>query len=280
MYAEAAADYARIEEAIRFLEQNFLSQPDLKTIAGHVGLSEYHFQRLFTRWAGISPKRFTQFLTIQYAKQLLDESRTLLETTYESGLSSPGRLHDLFVTYEAITPGDYKRKGAGLTIHYGFHLSPFGDCLLATTERGICGLRFTPANGHKAALTQFQKEWPRAQFVEDNGRVQALMPRIFGLPGKSADSPLRLLAQGTPFQLRVWQALLQIPEGMAASYASVAKLIGDKKAARAVGTAVGRNPIAYLIPCHRVIRQAGHTGEYRWGAARKKAMLAWEASRR
>ncbi len=280
MYAEASEDYARIEEAILFLEQNFLSQPDLKTIAGRVGLSEYHFQRLFTRWAGISPKRFLQFLTLQYAKQLLDESKTLLETTYESGLSSPGRLHDLFVTYEAVTPGDYKRKGAGLTIHYGFYLSPFGDCLLATTERGICGLRFTPANGHKAALSQFQKEWTQARFVEDDGRVLALIPRIFdpSQPGKSADAPLRLLAQGTPFQLRVWQALLQIPEGMAASYASVAKLIDNKKAVRAVGTAVGRNPIAYLIPCHRVIRQTGNTGEYRWGAARKKAMLVWEAS--
>lgn len=277
--AELSADYGRIEAAIHFLEENFQAQPTLAEVAAHVGLSDYHFQRLFSRWAGTSPKRFLQFLTIQHAKQLLADSQSILDATFEAGLSSPSRLHDLFVTHEAITPGEFKQKGAGLTIQYGFHDSPFGECLIALTERGICGLQFV-ANGDRAAtLAELQASWPQAQFVADEGATRPFINPIFNLTDVAERPSLPLYLKGTNFQIQVWQALLKIPAGTAVAYGTVAQMIGNPKASRAVGSATGSNPIGFLIPCHRVIRQAGGLGDYRWGSRRKKAILGWESAR-
>jgi AraC family transcriptional regulator of adaptative response/methylated-DNA-[protein]-cysteine methyltransferase len=280
MYPEVTADYDLVEEAIRYLDQNFRQQPDLPAVADHVGLSEYHFQRLFSRWVGISPKKFLQFLTLNYAKELLAESRSLLETTYEAGLSSPGRLHDLFITHEAVTPGEYKRRGEGLEIAYGFHATPFGDCLLGVTERGICGLSFVASGQQGRVLGEFAANWPLADLAQDEARTQPLIDQIFNDSPDGERPSLHLFLKGTNFQIQVWQALLRTGPGTAVTYGDVARLAGNPKAVRAVGTAVGRNPIAYLIPCHRVIRQVGGFGDYRWGAVRKKAMLGWEAAYR
>ncbi len=278
MFAELSADYGRIEAAIHYLEENFQAQPTLAEIASHVGLSEYHFQRLFSRWAGTSPKRFLQFLTIQHAKKLLAESQSILDTAYEAGLSSPSRLHDLFVTHEAITPGEFKQKGAGLTIQYGFHNSPFGECLIALTERGICGLQFVADGDREATLDELKASWPQAKFVADEEATRPFIDPIFNLSEADERPSLPLYLKGTNFQIQVWQALLQIPAGTAVSYGTVAQMIGNPKASRAVGSATGSNPIAYLIPCHRVIQQAGNLGNYRWGTSRKKAILGWESA--
>ena len=278
-FAEVSADYGRIEAAIHYLEQNFQEQPTLRQVADHVGLSEYHFQRLFSRWAGTSPKRFLQFLTIQHAKKMLADAQSILDVTYEAGLSSPSRLHDLFVTHEATTPGEFKQQGAGLTIQYGFHDSPFGECLIALTARGICALTFVTEGDRAAALTSLEASWPQAAFVEDAGATRPFIDAIFLLDGAAERPPLPIHLKGTNFQIQVWQALLQIPAGTAVSYGTVAQMIGNPKAARAVGSATGSNPIGYLIPCHRVIRQAGGLGQYRWGSSRKKAILGWEAAR-
>lgn len=285
-----SADYARIEQAIYYLEENFRAQPTLQEVANQVGLSEYHFQRLFQRWAGVSPKRFLQYLTLEYAKELLNEPKSngkqpsLLDITYEAGLSSPGRLHDLFITYEAMTPGEYKAQGAGMTIRYGYHPSPFGECLLATTDRGICGLYFVGQNDRAASFAALQKNWPKAIFAEDvaetEAQVQATFPEMLPEKVLPTSPSLRLLLKGTPFQLKVWQALVNIPSGDLVSYNDIAAAVGQPNAARAVGSAVGRNAIGYLIPCHRVIRKVGHYGPYRWGAPRKKAIIGWEAARR
>jgi AraC family transcriptional regulator of adaptative response/methylated-DNA-[protein]-cysteine methyltransferase len=278
-YAELSADYGRIEAAIHYLEENFQAQPSLAEIASHVGLSEYHFQRLFSRWAGTSPKRFLQFLTIQHAKKLLADSQSILDAAYEAGLSSPSRLHDLFVTHEAITPGEFKQKGAGLTIQYGFHDSPFGECLIALTERGICGLQFVADDDREAALAELKASWPQANFVADDEATRPYVDPIFNLSEVEERPSLPLYLKGTNFQVQVWQALLKIPAGTAVSYGTVAQMIGNPKASRAVGSAVSHNPVGYLIPCHRVIRQAGNLGDYRWGSSRKKAILGWEAAR-
>lgn len=277
--AELSADYGRIEAAIHYLDQNFQAQPSLAEVAAHVGLSEYHFQRLFSRWAGTSPKRFLQFLTIQHAKQLLADSQSILDATFEAGLSSPSRLHDLFVTHEAITPGEFKQKGAGLTIQYGFHDSPFGECLIALTERGICGLQFVANGDRAAALAELKASWHQAQFVADEGATRPFINPIFNLTDVAERPSLPLYLKGTNFQIQVWQALLKIPAGTAVAYGTVAQMIGNPKASRAVGSATGSNPIGFLIPCHRVIRQAGGLGDYRWGSRRKKAILGWESAR-
>ena len=273
--AQTETDYDRVAAAIRYLETHRHDQPELKDVAAHVGLSEYHFQRLFSRWAGISPKRFLQFLTVQHARQLLAKSHSVLDTTYETGLSSPGRLHDLFVTLTAMTPGEYKQQGAGLTIHYGFHESPFGTYLLAVTERGISNLFFVQTRPQ--ALADLAEAWPQATLCEDTAVTQPIAGRIFTRSGQQA--PLPLLVKGTNFQVQVWQALLQVPAGTAVSYGAIAHQIGNPKAVRAVGTAVAHNPIGYLIPCHRVIRSVGGFGDYRWGSTRKKAILGWETAR-
>jgi len=276
----SAMDYQRIEQAINYLGQSFREQPDLRDVARRVHLSEYHFQRLFRRWAGISPKRFLQFLTVEYAKKLLDESSDLLRVTYDSGLSSPGRLHDLFVNAEAVTPGEFKKRGEGVEITYGVHTSPFGDCLLAMTERGICNLSFISASERSRAIKQLKSKWPKAEFRENPRATQPLFDQIFNSTKKGKMRKVNLFLQGTNFQIKVWEALLKIPSGFLLSYEDIAAMIGKPGASRAVGNALSQNPIAYVIPCHRVIRKIGVIGDYRWGSARKKAILAWEAAKR
>ena len=273
-YEELSEDYQRVEQTIRFLEQNYRRQPELKEVAESIHLSEYHFQRLFTRWVGISPKRFLQFLTKENAKAMLENSHGILEAAYNSGLSGPGRLHDLFVATEAVTPGEFKHKGAGLTIRYGFHLSPFGKCLLGVTGRGICHLAFVQPGEHSQALAELQKAWPEASLQEDPQATRPLIGQIFNLSEQPGALGLHLC--GTNFQIKVWEALLRIPPGTVVSYEDLAVSVGMPQAARAVGHAVARNPIPVLIPCHRVIRKSGEFGDYHYGAARKKALLGWE----
>lgn len=275
----ANEDYRRIEKAIKFLESNFPSQPGLKEVAGHIGLSEYHFQRLFSRWVGISPKRFLQYLTKEYAKKLLEDSTNLLDVTYGAGLTSPSRLHDLFVTCEAVTPGEYKSKGSGVHIDYGFHPSPFGDCLLARTERGVCGFYFIKNGNGRDVLAEFRQHWQNAALSENPALTAPIVARIFNPVSQQNKEPLHLLLKGTNFQIKVWEALLEIPLGKAVTYEDIAHHIGLPKASRAVGNAVGKNPIPFLIPCHRVIRKLGEFGNYGEGPARKKAILGWEAIR-
>ncbi|MEW6402301.1 MAG: methylated-DNA--[protein]-cysteine S-methyltransferase [Chloroflexota bacterium] len=273
-YRQLNDDYPLIEQAILYLEKNYKSQPSLAEVAENVGMSEFHFQRVFTRWAGISPKRFLQFLTKESAKGLLDQSENLLDTTYQVGLSSLGRLHDLFVTTEAVTPGEYKSRGAGLTIRYGIHPTPFGECLIGTTDRGICHLGFVGLS-EGDAVDQLVSEWKQAKMIEDFKSTAPLVEPIFDL-GRNRKEPLRVHLRGTNFQLKVWEALLNVPTGSVTTYADIARQIGNPNALRAVGTAVGHNPVPVLIPCHRVIRKMGEFGNYRYGAARKKALLARE----
>jgi len=275
-FSQLSDDYQRIEQAIRYLEANFQRQPELAAIAASVHLSEYHFQRLFTHWVGISPKRYLQFLTKESAKSWLKASASLLEAAYASGLSGPGRLHDLFVTCEAVTPGEYKHKGEGLQIAYGIHPSPFGECLLAVTGRGICSLMFVEGRDREAGLKAFRQDWQKAELSEDPARTLPLLEQVFSNP-RGAGLPLHLL--GTNFQMKVWEALLRIPPGALTTYTGVAQTIGRPTAARAVSNAVAHNPIAYIIPCHRVIRESGEMGGYRYGIPRKRAMLAWETAR-
>ena len=274
-FRQSSEDYLRVEQAIQYLENHYKDQPELQQVAANVGLSEYHFQRLFTRWAGVSPKRFLQFLTKEGAKDLLDRSENLLDTTHQVGLSSLGRLHDLFVTAEAVTPGEYKSRGAGVTIHYGIHPTPFGKCLIATTERGICHLSFVQTS-EGDAIDQLVTDWKQARMIEDYRSTVSLVEPIFDLRYQHRGKPLNVHLRGTNFQLKVWEALLQIPAGEVTTYAGLAARIGHPNATRAVGTAVGHNPIAVLIPCHRVIRKVGDFGNYRYGAPRKKALLARE----
>ena len=266
-------DYKRIEQAILYLEENYKEQPSLEDVAASVGLSEYHFQRLFTRWAGVSPKRFLQFLTKESAKELLKQSENLLDTTHQVGLSSLGRLHELFVTTEAVTPGQYKSSGAGVAIRYGIHPTPFGKCLIATTDRGVCNLSFVQTS-EGDAIDNLVAEWAQAKMIEDQRSTYLMLEPIFDLDYRG--KPLGLHLRGTNFQLKVWEALLQIPTGTVTTYKGIAERIGNPKALRAVGTAVGHNPIAVLIPCHRVINTVGEFGKYRYGTARKKAILVRE----
>jgi AraC family transcriptional regulator of adaptative response/methylated-DNA-[protein]-cysteine methyltransferase len=276
--SQSALDYQRIEKAILYLEQNFQDQPPLSDIARHVHLSEFHFQRLFKRWAGISPKKFLQFLTVEYAKTLLQRAENLLAVTYETGLSSSGRLHDLFVNIEAVTPGEFKSGGDGLTIHYGFHPSPFGNCFLAATEKGICALSFVDQKNKQAAVERLRQSWRAARLVQSENSTRQYVDIIFSRK-PTADKKLSLYLKGTNFQVKVWEALLRIPPAKMVSYEDIARVVCTPRASRAVANAVANNPIAYLIPCHRVIRKTGLFGEYRWGSSRKKALLAWEASR-
>jgi len=272
---QLSEDYLGIEQAILYLENHYKDQPSLEEVAGNSGLSEYHFQRLFARWAGVSPKRFLQFLTKEGAKSLLSQSENLLDTTHQVGLSSLGRLHDLFVTTEAVTPGEYKTRGTGVTIRYGIHPTPFGKCLIATTERGICHLSFVQAS-EGDAIDQLVTDWKEATMIEDYKSTVPLIEPIFDLRYNNRGKSLNVHLRGTNFQLKVWEALLQVPTGAVTTYEGIATRIGQPSAMRAVGTAVGHNPIAVLIPCHRVIRKVGEFGNYRYGALRKKALLARE----
>jgi AraC family transcriptional regulator, regulatory protein of adaptative response / methylated-DNA-[protein]-cysteine methyltransferase len=269
-------DYQRVAAAIRYLEDNSTTQPTLEQVAEHIGLSPFHFQRLFQRWAGVSPKRFLQFLTAAYAKQLLRESCSILDASFAAGLSGPGRLHDLLIIAEAVTPGEYKSGGRGITIRYGFHATPFGQCLIGVTERGICRFEFVDGDGMTQALERVQLAWPEACLREGQEETRDIVERIFlRFPDPDAQG-LQLLLRGSNFQLKVWQALLQIPEGRVASYGYLADKLGCPGASRAVGTAIGQNPIGLLIPCHRVLRQTGALGGYRWGTERKQAILTME----
>lgn len=266
-----------IGRAIDFLGQTYTEQPSLERVAQAAGMAPHHFQRVFTRWAGVSPKRYCQHLTLEHAKQVLERDAPVLEAAWDSGLSGGGRLHDLFVVAEAMTPGDYKKRGAGLTIRYGMVGSPFGPAMLAATDLGICFLGFAGGEDGADVLAQLRETWHASRLIEDAPALQQMADRLFD-PLRAEAGPIALHIKGTNWQLKVWRALLAIPEGRVASYRSVAERVCTQRAARAVGQAVGANHIAYLIPCHRVIRTSGEITGYRWGTPYKRAILAFEAS--
>lgn len=278
-FEQQALDFERIEQAILFVEQNFQNQPELEEIARHIGVSEYHFQRLFKRWVGISPKRFLQYITKEHAKQLLQKSENLLDVAFRAGLSGSGRLHDLFISCEAMTPGEYRDRGAGLRIEYAYHDTPFGECLIALTSHGICGFYFIHQGNRTHYYNVLKNTWQEADLINNPDVTHSVINAIFSPAEWNEKNPFRLFVRGTNFQIKVWEALLRIPEGMVLSYEDIATRIGHPKAVRAVGNAVARNPVSYLIPCHRVIRKLGEYGNYQGGPARKKALLAWEAAR-
>lgn len=269
--------YETIAEAIRFLRTHSRQQPSLEAVAKHVGLSPQHLQRVFSEWAGISPKRFVQFLTKENARKLLRHSRDVLSAAMESGLSGPGRLHDLMVSCEALTPGQVGALGEGLTIRFGFARTPLGNVLAGMTPRGVCHLVFVEPGMEGSAEQALFAEWPKADFQRDNPAARNLAATVLGALTRSR--PLSLLLRGTNFQIKVWEALLQIPSGLAVSYGDLAERAGSPRARRAVGTALAHNSLAVLIPCHRVIRESGEFGQYRWGSERKIALLAWEQGR-
>ena len=272
-------DYARIERALHFLAADFRQQPTLEDIAARVHLSEFHFQRLFTRWVGISPKKFLQYLTLDYAKQCLADSQTVLDASYSAGLSASSRLHDLFVTFESVSPGEYRRRGADLLIRYHSFDTLFGRCLLMATDRGVCGLSFI-GDEEKSGILEMAGRWPEAQFVEDAEFTRPYTRTIaaIGRSGKGDKNEIKVALYGTAFQLQVWEALLRIPSGRRVTYQQIARAVDSPNAARAVGSAVGHNPVSWLVPCHRVIRSSGMLGGYHWGRARKLAMLGWESA--
>lgn len=272
------SDYARIADAIRFIASQVARQPTLDEIAAHVHLSPFHFQRLFSRWAGVTPKRYLQVLTLERAKALLQESRPLLEVADTLGLSSGSRLYDHFVQLEAVTPGEYKQRGAGLVIDHGVHDTPFGQAFVALTPRGVCNFSFLDDQAPQAPLAALAQSWPEAELREAPSRTRGIIHTMFD-GSKTPDRPISLHVSGTNFQISVWRALLQIPPAKVVSYAQVASAVGNPKAARAVGLAVGANPVALMIPCHRVIQQNGKLGGYHWGETRKQAIHAWEAAR-
>lgn len=278
----AGDDYDAVRKAIQFLTEHWTAHPDLDDLAAHVGLSPAHCQKLFKRWCGLSPKEFVQAITIDQARQRLDGSASLLDCALDVGLSGAGRLHDLFVDHEAMTPGEYKRRGAGLQMRYGFHGSPFGQALVLATERGVAGLAFVnedAGKGRADALSDMCRRWPEAVYVEDPKFTAPLARRIFEPARWSSEQPVRLVLIGTDFEIRVWETLMKIPMGRAVSYSDIARHLGKPSASRAVGTAVGRNPISFVVPCHRVTRADGNLGGYHWGLTRKRALIGWETGR-
>jgi AraC family transcriptional regulator, regulatory protein of adaptative response / methylated-DNA-[protein]-cysteine methyltransferase len=268
-------DYERIKKAIEFIHTNFQRQPDLDSVAKEVYLSPFHFQRLFKDWAGVSPKKFLQYISLQHAKKLL-QYHTVTDTAHETGLSGSGRLHDLFINIEGMTPGEYKNGGEQLHINYSFAETPFGNIIVASTSKGICHLAF--ADDEKEALQQLQTQFPKAQFRQVVDTIQQNALFIFTQDWKNL-SNIKLHLKGTPFQIKVWEALLKIPMGDLSTYSLIANHIDNPKASRAVGTAIGDNPVAFLIPCHRVIKSTGDFGQYHWGSIRKTAMIGWEAAK-
>lgn len=270
--------YERIATVIRYLDEHHVEQPDLATLAEHAGLSPHHFHRLFAEWAGITPKDFLQCLTLAHARQLLRQGNSVLDVALAAGLSGPGRLHDLCVNLEAASPGEIKSGGAGWTLTFGLAATPFGRCLTAESPRGLCHLSFLDEGDEAAVSARLHGDWPKARLHRDDAAATALVRRIFTREAATCSgAPLRILVAGTAFQVKVWRALLHIPPGQLVTYGQLATAIGHPLATRAVGTAVGRNPLAWLIPCHRVIRETGALGGYRWGIARKRAMIAWES---
>lgn len=272
-------DYERVAHIIRYLDEAHTDQPELASLAKRLGLSPFHFHRLFSRWAGITPKDFVQCLTLAHAKELLRQGESILGAALDAGLSGPGRLHDLCVSLEAASPGELKSGGKDWTITVGIAESPFGTCFLGESPRGICRIAFVESGKDGAALAALQEDWPQARLRRDDSAAARLAASVFQRCVCSESRPtLRAFVRGTPFQVRVWRALLEVQRGAVVTYGRLASMVGQPTAARAVGTAVGNNPLAYLIPCHRVILQTGVIGNYRWGRVRKRAMLAWESS--
>ncbi len=277
--AAAADDYDVVRRAIGHIRQNWRTQPDIEDIADAAGVTPTELHHLFRRWAGLTPKAFLQALTLDGARQLLRDSASVLDATYEVGLSGPGRLHDLFVTHEAMSPGEWKSGGEGLTIRFGFHPSPFGTALVMATGRGLAGLALADAGEERAALIDMQRRWPKAKYIEDAAATAPLARRIFDQTQWRADQPLRIVLIGTDWEVRVWEALLKIPMGRLATYSGIASKVCTPAAARAVGAAVGKNPICFVVPCHRVVGKSGELTGYHWGITRKHAMLGWEAGK-
>ena len=275
--AAAAADYDVVRRAIGHIRGHWREQPEIEAIAEAAGVTPTELHHLFRRWAGLTPKAFLQALTLDGARQLLRDSASVLDATYEVGLSGPGRLHDLFVTHEAMSPGEWKSGGEGLTIFFGFHPSPFGSALVMATERGLAGLAFADPGEEQASLADMQRRWPRATYLEDHAGTAALAQRIFDTKMWRADQPLRVVLIGTDFEVRVWETLLKIPMGRAVCYSDIASKIKSPKASRAVGAAVGKNPVSFVVPCHRALGKGGTLTGYHWGITRKQAMLGWEA---
>lgn len=270
-------DYDIVRRVIEKISLDYRDQPSLEALAEDVGDTPTGLQKLFTRWAGLSPKAFLQAVTLDHARKLLDAGAPLLETSYEVGMSGPGRLHDLFVTHEAMSPGDYKTRGEGLLIRYGYHLSPFGIALIMVTDRGLAGLSFNDPGEERMAFADMSGRWPNATYVEDLSATAPYAARIFDPAKWRSDQPLRVVMIGTDFQVRVWEALLRIPMGRARTYSSIACEIGSPSASRAVGAAVGANPLSFVVPCHRALGKSGALTGYHWGLTRKRAILGWEA---
>ena len=270
-------DYETVRRVIEKISLDYRDQPSLEELATDVGQTPTGLQKLFTRWAGLSPKAFLQAVTLDHARKLLDQGMPLLEASFEVGMSGPGRLHDLFVTHEAMSPGDYKTRGDGLTIRYGYHISPFGVALVMVTDRGLAGLSFNDPGDEREAFADMSGRWPNATYVEDMAATQPYAARIFDPSRWRSEQPLKVVLIGTDFQVRVWQALLRIPLGKACSYSSIAAGIGSPAASRAVGAAIGANPISFVVPCHRALGKSGALTGYHWGLTRKRAILGWEA---
>ncbi len=273
----AGSDYETVRRVIEKISLDYREQPSLEELAEEVGDTPTGLQKLFTRWAGLSPKAFLQAVTLDHARRLLDSGLPLLDTALEVGMSGPGRLHDLFVTHEAMSPGDYKSRGSGMTISYGYHLSPFGIALVMVTDRGLAGLAFADTGGEAAAFDDMVSRWPNARFLEDMAATAPYAARIFDPARWRGEEPLRIVMIGTDFQIRVWQALLHIPMGRAKTYSDIAAEIGSPKASRAVGAAIGANPLSFVVPCHRALGKSGALTGYHWGLTRKRAILGWEA---
>ncbi len=273
----AAADYEVVRRAIAFISERWRTQPEVEAIAHAAGVTPEELHHLFRRWAGLTPKAFLQALTLDHARRLLRNSASVLDASYEVGLSGPSRLHDLFVTHEAMSPGEWKTGGEGLTVSYGFHPSQFGSALVMATERGLAGLAFADAGEERAALDDMRGRWPKARYIEDTARTAPLAQRIFDPSRWRADQPLRVVLIGTDFEVRVWETLLRIPVGRATTYSTIAATICKPKASRAVGAAVGKNPLSFVVPCHRVLGKSGDITGYHWGLTRKRAILGWEA---
>ena len=275
----AATDYDVVRRAVQFISEHWRQQPEIEAIAHAVGTTATELHHLFRRWSGLTPKAFLQAITLDRARTLLRDSASVLDAAYAVGLSGPGRLHDLFVTHEAMSPGEWKAGGDGVTLHYGFHPSPFGIALIIAAPRGLAGLAFADPGEEPAALADMQRRWPKARYVEDAARTAPLARRVFDPALWRADQPLRVVLIGTDWEVRVWEALLKIPMGRATTYSDIARKVCTEKASRAVGAAVGKNPISFVVPCHRVLGRSGDITGYHWGLTRKRAMLGWEAGK-